>query len=62
MERASARERTEEARRFRERQGEPATVIFKGRGWRVWRAHFFPKKVKKKVGDRLVSEKGRERG
>lgn len=22
-------------RRLRERQGEPATVIFKGRGWRV---------------------------
>lgn len=49
------------AGRFRERQGEPATVIFKGRGWRVWRARFFPKEVKEKVGDRPVSQGG-ERG
>lgn len=26
-----------------EKQGEPATVIFKDSGWRVWRARFFLK-------------------
>lgn len=52
------RGRGQGAGRFRERQGEPATVIFKGRGWRVWRARFFPKEVKEKVGDRPVSQGG----